>query len=191
MKRIAVYCGSAPGSEPRFMLLARAFGEALAAAGLGLVFGGGQIGLMGAVADGVLDRGGDVIGVIPHFLQAKEILRPDPRVDLRVVASMHERKALYATLADGFVALPGGYGTLEELFEIVASVQLGLVNAPVVLLNDGGFYDALLAHIDGAVAAGFVRTPNRAIVSAERTVAATIARITGRSTGPVRGVRKV
>jgi uncharacterized protein (TIGR00730 family) len=179
MKRIAVYCGSSTGNDLRFMTLARSFGNALAAANLGLVYGGGQFGLMGALADGALSSGGEAIGIIPDFLQAKEIARPDPRVDLRVVSSMVERKALYETLADGFVALPGGYGTLDELFEVVVRAQLGLVRGPIVLLNDGGYYDGLLAHIDGAVACGFIAAQNQTIIRAEHTVEATIALFTG------------
>lgn len=177
MKRVAVYCGSSPGFDPRYVAVARAFGEALAAAELGLVYGGGRVGLMGAVADGVLAAGGAVTGVIPHFLEAKEIAHRDPRVDLRVVGSMHERKALIAELAGAFVALPGGYGTFEEFFEIVTWVQLGLVRAPIVLLNDGGYYDALIALVDGAQRAGFIGEGNRSIVGAEPTVEAVIARV--------------
>jgi len=159
------------------MHLALSFGRALAEAGLGLIYGGGQVGLMGALAEGALGAGGEVIGIIPDFLQSKEIVSRDPRVDLRIVESMHARKALATSLADGFIALPGGYGTYEELFETVALVKLGLVHGPVILLNDGGFFDSLLAFIDLAVAAGFVSKRERVILGAEPTIADTISRL--------------
>jgi uncharacterized protein (TIGR00730 family) len=178
MNYIAVYCGSSPGTDPQFMPLARAFGDALAGAGLGLVYGGGQVGLMGAVADGVLARAGSVIGVIPQFLETKEIAHPDPRVDLRVVHSMHERKALISATASAFVALPGGYGTFEEFFETVTWVQLGLVRKPVILLNAGGYYDPLVALVDAGVSGGFISPANRDLFAVERTVAGTMARLT-------------
>ncbi|MBC5810147.1 MAG: TIGR00730 family Rossman fold protein [Candidatus Eremiobacteraeota bacterium] len=176
MKFVAVYCGSSPGNDPRYVPLARAFGEALGGAGLGLIYGGGQIGLMGALAEGVFVAGGTVVGVIPDFLLAKEAARADSRVDLRIVGSMHERKAVYYSLAGAFVALPGGIGTFEEIFEVLAWTKLGLVNAPIVLLDDGGFFDPLLALLDGAVAAGFLSPANRALAFAERTIEGTIAR---------------
>jgi hypothetical protein len=164
MERVCVYCGSSPGDQPRYAEQARAFGRALAEAGIGLVYGGGNVGLMGAVAEGAIDAGGEVIGIIPQFLEAREVAYRDPRVDLRVVGSMHERKAQMAELADAFVALPGGFGTFEEFFEIVTWVQLGLVRAPCILLNLDGYYDALVALIDGAAGAAFINQRNRAIV---------------------------
>jgi uncharacterized protein (TIGR00730 family) len=175
--RIAVFCGSSPGTNTRYMFLARKFGRALAEAGFGLVYGGGQVGLMGAVAGGALDCGGEVIGIIPDFLQSKEIVSRDPRIDLRIVSSMHARKALASSLAHGFVALPGGYGTFEELFEIVAWVKLGLVHGPVILLNDGGFYDRLLGFVDFAATEGFVSRRERDILIAEPTFEGTITRL--------------
>lgn len=162
--RVCVYCGSSAGDDPRYAAVARAFGEALAQAGIGLVYGGGNVGLMGAVADGAIAGGGEVIGIIPQFLEAREVAHRDPRVQLRVVGSMHERKAQMAELADAFVALPGGFGTFEEFFEIVTWVQLGLVQAPCILLNLGGYYDALVSLIDGATSASFINARNRAIV---------------------------
>lgn len=176
-RRVAVFCGSSPGTGARHMHLARNFGRALAEARFGLVYGGGQVGLMGAVAEGALDAGGEVIGIIPDFLQSKEIVSRDPRVDLRIVSSMHARKALASSLADGFVALPGGYGTFEELFETLAWVKLGLVHGPVILMNDGGFYDGLLAFVDLAVAEGFVNRRERDILMVELTPEETIARL--------------
>jgi uncharacterized protein (TIGR00730 family) len=176
MHRVAVYCGSSCGHDARFIVLASAFGSALAAAGFGLVYGGGQVGLMGAVARGALATGGEVIGVIPRFLEAKELVSsPDPRVQLRVVGSMHERKALYYELAHAFVALPGGFGTLEEIFETLAWAHLGLVRGPIILLNDGGYYDDVLALLDRAVVAGFASARSRALISAETTVSRAVA----------------
>ncbi len=160
--RVCVYCGSSEGDDPRFAATARAFGAALARAGIGVVFGGGRVGLMGAVADGALEAGGEVIGVIPRFLEEREVAHSG--VDLRVVESMHERKQLMSELSDAFVALPGGFGTLEEFFEIVTWVQLGLIDARCILANIDGFYDHFLALIDGAAAKGFITPRNRGIV---------------------------
>ncbi|MEA2786491.1 MAG: hypothetical protein QOF71_2595 [Candidatus Eremiobacteraeota bacterium] len=160
--RVCVYCGSSAGDDPRFAAVARAFGAALARAGIGVVYGGGRVGLMGAVADAALEAGGDVIGVIPRFLEEREVAHDG--VDLRVVESMHERKQLMSELSDAFVALPGGFGTFEEFFEIVTWVQLRLIDAPCIIANVDGYYDPLVALIDGAVANGFISTTNRAIV---------------------------
>ncbi len=160
--RVCVYCGSSPGNDPRFAAGARAFGEALARRGIGIVYGGGRVGLMGVVADAALAAGGEVIGVIPRFLEEREVAHTG--VDLRVVASMHERKAMMAELSDAFVALPGGFGTLEEFFEITTWVQLGLVGAPCILVNLDGYYDGIVAAIDRAHASGFVSARNRALV---------------------------
>ena len=181
--RVCVYCGSSPGEDPRFVAEATAFGAALAHAGIGLVYGGGRVGLMGAVADGALATGGEVVGIIPRFLQEREIAHPDPRVDLRVVDSMHERKALMAELSDAFVALPGGFGTFEEFFEIVTWVQLGLADAPCILANVGGFYDGALAQIDGAHRAGFISRGNRAIVEVSATLSEVVEHLAARATG--------
>jgi uncharacterized protein (TIGR00730 family) len=160
--RVCVYCGSSAGDDPRFAATARAFGAALARAGIGVVFGGGRVGLMGAVADAALAAGGEVIGVIPRFLEEREVAHSG--VDLRVVESMHERKQLMSELSDAFVALPGGFGTFEEFFEIVTWVQLSLIDAPCILANVDGFYDSFLALIDGAAAKGFITPRNRTIV---------------------------
>jgi uncharacterized protein (TIGR00730 family) len=160
--RVCVYCGSNAGDDPRFAATARAFGAALARAGIGVVFGGGRVGLMGAVADAALAAGGEVIGVIPRFLEEREVAHSG--VDLRVVESMHERKQLMSELSDAFVALPGGFGTFEEFFEIVTWVQLALIDAPCILANIDGFYDSFLELIDGAAAKGFITPRNRSIV---------------------------
>ncbi len=156
--RVCVYCGSSVGGDPKFVATARALGAALAAAGIGVVYGGGRVGLMGALADAALEAGAEVIGVIPRFLEDREIAHSG--VELRVVESMHERKQLMAELSDAFVALPGGFGTFEEFFEIVTWVQLGLVRARCILLNLDGYYDPLLALIDGAVDQRFISSTN-------------------------------
>lgn len=174
--RVCVYCGSSPGRDPQFAATAREFGTALAQARIGVVYGGGRVGLMGVLADAALAAGGEVIGVIPRFLEAREIAHA--AVDLRVVDSMHERKQLMAELSDAFVALPGGFGTFEEFFEIVTWVQLGLVSARCILLNVDGYYDALIALIDRAVEHGFVTPANRAIVRACPTIDDVIAQLT-------------
>jgi uncharacterized protein (TIGR00730 family) len=163
------------GNDSRYAATARAFGAALARAAIGVVYGGGRVGLMGALADAALAEGGEVIGIIPRFLEEREIAHSG--VDLRVVESMHERKQLMADLSDAFVALPGGFGTLEEFFEIVTWVQLRLVDAPCVLANVDGFFDALLALIDGANAKGFISDHNRAIVESYATLDEVVARL--------------
>lgn len=157
MRRVCVFCGSSPGRDPAFERAAEATGAAIAAAGLGLVYGGGNVGLMGAVARAALAGGAEVIGVIPEALMAREIGAGELDVtELKVVGSMHERKALMNDLSDAFAALPGGLGTLEELFEVLTWAQLGLHDKPVGLLQVGGFFDPLLALLDHAAAAGFI-----------------------------------
>jgi hypothetical protein len=160
MQRICVFCGSSPGFDPRFMAAAAAFGEALAARSIGLVYGGASVGLMGAVADAVMANSGDVIGVIPQALVDKEVAHHGLK-DLRVVGSMHERKALMASLSDGFVALPGGIGTVEELFEVWTWAQLGDIAKPCALYNVAGFYDGLTAFLDSVVDKGFMKQLHR------------------------------
>jgi uncharacterized protein (TIGR00730 family) len=179
--RVCVYCGSSPGDGPRFVEAARAFGAMLAREGMGVVYGGGRVGLMGALADAALAEGGEVIGVIPQFLEEREVAHRG--VDLRVVGSMHERKALMAELSHAFVALPGGFGTLEEFFEIVTWVQLGLTHAPCMLANVDGFYDPLVAAIDGARASGFINARNRTIVETYATLEQVVERLSARAPG--------
>jgi len=165
-KRLCVFCGSSHGANPAYAEAAKTAGNELARRGIGLVYGGGNIGLMGVIADAVLAAGGHVIGVIPEALMAKEVgHRGLP--DLRVVKTMHERKALMAELSDGFVALPGGIGTFEEFFEIVTWAQLGLHSKPCALLNVNGFYDPLLHLMDHAIAERFVKPKQRDLVLAE------------------------
>lgn len=175
MKRVCVYCGSAAGDDPRFAAAAHELGGALARAGIGVVYGGGRVGLMGTVADAALAAGGEVIGVIPRFLEEREVAHRE--VDLRIVDSMHERKTLMAELSAAFVALPGGFGTFEEFFEIVTWVQLGLIEAPCVLVNVDGYFDPLLALVDRARDQGFVTAQTRAIVESFPAVAAAVARL--------------
>lgn len=156
MSRVCVFCGSSAGGRPEYAGAARALALALADRGLGLVYGGGSVGLMGALADAALARGVDVIGVIPRPLASREFAHAGVP-DLRVVDSMHERKALMASLVDAFVALPGGLGTFEETLEILTWAQLGIHRKPVGLLNVVGYYDGLLRMLWHAVREGFMR----------------------------------
>jgi uncharacterized protein (TIGR00730 family) len=163
IRRLCVFCGSSAGREPGHRQLAEALARALAERGIGIVYGGARVGLMGALADAALAAGGEVIGVIPRTLIEREIGHTG-LTELRIVESMHERKALMAELADGFVALPGGVGTLEELFEIWTWAQLGLHAKPCALLDTDGFYSPLIAFLDHQVDAGFVQAPQRAML---------------------------
>jgi uncharacterized protein (TIGR00730 family) len=163
LHRICVFCGSSVGANPVYATAARELGRTLAERGLGVVFGGGKVGLMGVVADAALAAGGEVIGVIPDALVAREIAHAG-LTKLHVVRSMHERKTLMADLASAFIALPGGYGTFEEFFEAVTWTQLGIHQKPCGLLNVAGYYDLLLALLARAVADGFVRKENRSLV---------------------------
>lgn len=166
MRRVCVFCGSSPGADPGYAALARRTGALLAGRGLTLVYGGGGIGLMGALADAALAAGGHVIGVIPEALATREVAHAG-LPDLRVVPSMHARKALMAELADAFMALPGGLGTFEELFEILTWAQLGLHAKPCGVVNAYGYYDPLVALLDRAEVAGFIRPEHRALVLVE------------------------
>jgi uncharacterized protein (TIGR00730 family) len=163
MKRVCVFCGSSVGARSIYRDAAVAMGTVLAAKKIGLVYGGGNVGLMGVVADAVLAGGGDVIGVIPQSLADREVAHLGV-TDLRVVDSMHTRKAMMADLADAFVAMPGGVGTFEEFFEAVTWTQLGVHRKPCGLLNAGGFYTPLEAFIDQAVTEGFIKSVHRSIV---------------------------
>lgn len=166
IERVCVFCGSNPGARPVYAEAARALGRTLAERGMGLVYGGARVGLMGAVADTVLAAGGEAIGVIPHALVAREVAHTG-LTELHVVNSMHERKALMADLAGAFIALPGGYGTLDELCEILTWSQLGLHPKPVGLLNVEGYFDPLLALFDRAVEEGFLPAPHRGLALAD------------------------
>ncbi len=163
MKRICVFTGSSPGARAEYADAARALGRELARRDLTLVFGGSKVGLMGEVADSVLGAGGHVIGVIPQVLVEKEVAHGELD-ELRVVDSMHERKAMMADLADGFVALPGGLGTLEETFEVLTWAQLGMHDKPCGLLNVRGYYDGLIRFLDYSVAERFVKQTHRSML---------------------------
>lgn len=155
IKKICVYCGSSPGKNPAYLQAAESLAKHMCKRGIGLVYGGAAIGVMGAVANAVLDSGGEVIGVIPSSLAVKEVAHSG-LTELHVVASMHERKAMMAELSDGFIALPGGWGTLEEIFEILTWAQLGFHHKPCGLLNVGSYYDGLIAFLDNAFEQQFV-----------------------------------
>ena len=166
IRRLAVFCGSNAGARPDYVNGARALGRLLSERGIGVVYGGSSVGLMAALAEAVLDELGEIIGVIPKMLVEREVAHRN-LTDLRVVGSMHERKALMAELSDGFVALPGGIGTLEEFFEIWTWAQLGVHQKPCGLLNIAGYFDPLLAFLDRAVEEKFVREVHRSMVVVE------------------------
>jgi len=176
IRRLAVYCGSASPEDPRYAALAREVGETLARRGIGVVYGGGRLGLMGAMASGALDAGGEVIGVIPEAMIEREIANRDC-TELRVVRDMHERKAAFTDLSDGFVTLPGGVGTMDELWEAVSWAQLGYHAKPVGLLNAFGFFEQLLAFNRHMAATGFIRPAHRGIILAESDLPALLARM--------------
>ena len=178
MKRIAVYCGSNKGIRPEYAAAAQELGTLLACEKIELVYGGGMVGLMGVVADAVLKHGGHVIGVIPEKLVIKEVVH-EKLPDLRVVKTMHERKALMAELADGFIALPGGYGTFEEFFEVLAWSQLGWHRKPFGLLDIAGFYRPLIKFLDHTCDEGFIRPQHRALVLVEAGVEKMLRRMQG------------
>ena len=159
-KSIAVFCASASGARPEYRAAAEELGRALASRGLGLIYGGARVGLMGAVADAALAAGGHVVGVIPHVLVDKEVAHQGI-TELHVTSTMHTRKALMAEKADAFLILPGGYGTLEEMLEAVTWAQLGLHAKPVILINTANFWDTFLTFLDSTVHAGFLQPKNR------------------------------
>ncbi len=175
IRRLAIFCGSNPGARPDYLEAARLLGKLLSERGIGIVYGGSNVGLMAALADTMLDELGDIIGVIPRMLVQREVANT-ALSDLRIVESMHERKALMAELADGFVALPGGIGTLEEFFEIWTWGQLGMHDKPCGLLNVAGYFDPLLEFLDRAVSEKFVRDVHRAKVIVESDPARLLAR---------------
>ncbi|WFP49661.1 TIGR00730 family Rossman fold protein [Methylomonas sp. EFPC3] len=178
IRSICVYCGSSPGRSEIYAAGARRLAEALVERDLRLVYGGAGIGVMGVVADRVLELGGRVVGVIPQALATKEVAHPD-LTELHVTASMHERKMRMAELADGFIALPGGIGTLEELFEIWTWAQLGFHDKPCGVLNIGGYYDTLIRFLDHVTAEQFVTPQQRAMLMVESEPAALLDRYAG------------
>ncbi|MEY4270911.1 MAG: hypothetical protein RLZZ58_2127 [Pseudomonadota bacterium] len=163
MKRIAVYCGSATPADPVYIDSARHVGARLAARGIGLVYGGGRLGLMGAVADAVLAGGGEVIGVIPEALVGSEVAHKGC-TELHIVSGMHERKRMFTDLCDGFVTIPGGVGTMDELWEAISWAQLGYHRKPVGVLNVAGFFDALIAFNAHMIDVGFIRPQHAGIM---------------------------
>ena len=160
MKRVTVFCGSSFGTDDIYKIQATLLGKTLAEQNIGLVYGGANVGLMGAVADGVLDKNGEVIGVLPNFLKSKEIAH-DHLTELILVETMHERKTKMNDLCDGVIALPGGFGTLEEFFEMLTWAQLGLHKKPIAILNIDGFYDSLITFIQTTVDKGFLKEINQ------------------------------
>lgn len=176
MKRLAIYCGSATPADPRYIELAREIGQTLAQRGIGVVYGGGRLGLMGAVASGALENGGEVIGVIPEALAGSEVANTDC-TELHVVTGMHERKKAFTDLSDGFVTIPGGVGTMDELWEAVSWAQLGYHAKPVGLLNAFGFFDHLIAFNRHMAQVGFIRPAHQNIVIAEEALPALLSRM--------------
>jgi uncharacterized protein (TIGR00730 family) len=163
-RRVCVFCGASPGNSPKYAKVARELGEALVSADLGLVFGAGGVGIMGAVSDAVLAAGGEAIGVIPQSLRDREYGRDDLS-DLHIVSTMHERKALMHELSAGFVVLPGGLGTFEEFFEVLTWAQLGLHRKPIVVLDIDGYYQPLVELLDHAESSGFMTSADRELVT--------------------------
>jgi len=168
LRRVAVYCGSADGNNPLFLAEASALGAAIAAAGLGMVYGGARVGLMGAVADAAMAGSAEVIGVLPSVLAGSELAHPG-LTRLEIVETMHQRKARMVALADGFLILPGGYGTLDELMEILTWAQLKMHAKPCVLINTAGYWNGLLEFLDTAVAAGLLKQRNRDLLKVAET----------------------
>lgn len=176
MKRLAVYCGSASPADGRYLALAQEVGETLAGRGIGVVYGGGKLGLMGALAQGALGAGGNVIGVIPEAMIAAEVVNRACS-ELRIVQTMHQRKQAFTDLADGFLTLPGGVGTMDELWEAVSWAQLGYHSKPVGLLNAFGFYDGLLEFNRHMAEVGFMRPAHEGIIIAETGLAALLGKM--------------
>jgi uncharacterized protein (TIGR00730 family) len=175
IRRLAIFCGSNPGARPEYVEATRSLGTLLCERGIGVVYGGSSVGLMAALANTMLENQGDIIGVIPRMLVEREVAN-NALSDLRIVESMHERKAVMAELADGFMALPGGIGTLEEFFEIWTWAQLGMHDKPCGLLNVAGYFDGLLEFLDRAVTEKFVRDVHRGMVVVESDPADLLAR---------------
>ena len=176
LKRIAVYCGSATPEDARYMECAREVGTALAERGIGVVYGGGRLGLMGAVASGALDASGEVIGVIPEALANSEVANHDC-TELHTVSGMHERKKMFTDLSDGFITIPGGVGTMDELWEAMSWAQLGYHSKPVGLLNVFGFYNDLIAFNKKMAEVGFVRPAHQEILISAETISGLLAKM--------------
>ena len=169
MKRLAVYCGSATPEDPIYIETARMVGRSLAERGIGVVYGGGRLGLMGAVADAALEAGGEVIGIIPEALVGAEVAH-EGCTEVRVVSCMHERKARFTDLSDGFITIPGGVGTMDELWEAISWSQLGYHQKPVGVLNAAGFYDQLIGFNQHMIDVGFIRPQHAGIMLVDDTL---------------------
>ncbi len=169
MKNIVVFCGSSSGNDPEFQILAKQLGKAIVSKEARLIYGGAKVGLMGYIADEVLAKGSEVIGILPRFLSIKEVAH-ESLTQLIIVENMHERKTKMFELGDAFIALPGGFGTLEELFEVITWAQLGLHQKPVGVLNVNGFYDPLIAQLDHMVSKGLLKQGNRDLIMIDGTV---------------------
>ncbi|MCP3920651.1 MAG: TIGR00730 family Rossman fold protein [bacterium] len=169
MKRLCIYCGSNPGKRPEYIETAQTLGQTLAQRGVGVVYGGAKVGTMGAIADAALAAGGEVIGVIPHGLVALEVAHTG-LTELHRVETLHERKAKMLELCDGLICLPGGHGTLDEMFEAITWLQLGIHSKPIGLLNVAGFYDSLVGHLDHCAGEGFIRPEHRSMLLVDPTI---------------------
>jgi uncharacterized protein (TIGR00730 family) len=176
IESVCVFCGSSEGVRRAYTEQGRALGRAMADRGIGLVYGGGSIGVMGAVAGGVIERGGDLVGVIPYALATRE--RMQPNIEMRIVNTMHERKALMTEMADAFIILPGGFGTFDEMFEIITWAQLGIHRKPIGLLDVEGYFDPLLAMIDHSIDEGFVSPRFRELILISSEIDELLARLT-------------
>jgi uncharacterized protein (TIGR00730 family) len=185
MKRITVFCGAREGTESVYIEQAAALGKTLAKQNIGLVYGGADLGLMGAVANGALSEKGEVIGVIPEFLQTREIGHKN-LTELIIVKSMHERKTKMNDLGDGIIALPGGFGTIEELFETLTWVQLGLQNKPIGVLNIGGYYNSLIAFIQTMVNSEFLREIDEKLLIVRDNIDDLLSEMKNYSTPPIK-----
>ncbi len=176
MKSIVVFCGSSSGIDPEFLVSAKQLGTTIAARKARLIYGGAKVGLMGCIADAVLEKGGEVIGILPRFLSIKEVAH-EGLTQLIIVENMHERKTKMFELGDAFIAMAGGFGTLEELFEVVTWAQLGLHQKPIGVLNVNGFYDPLMAQLDQMVSKGLLKQSNRNLVMIDGTVDGLLAKM--------------
>ncbi|HQV39210.1 MAG: TIGR00730 family Rossman fold protein [Flavobacteriales bacterium] len=176
MKSIVVFCGSSAGHDPEFLVSAKALGATIASRGARLIYGGAKVGLMGCIADAALAQGSEVIGILPRFLSIKEVAH-EGLTQLLIVENMHERKTKMFELGDAFIAMPGGFGTLEELFEVVTWAQLGLHQKPIGVLNVNGFYDPLMAQLDHMVSKGLLKQRNRDLIMIDSAVDGLLAKM--------------
>jgi len=186
MQSICIYCGSSKGNNPMYAKVARETGAFFASKGIKIIYGAGNVGLMGEVADGALEAGGEVIGVIPEFLKKWEVCHTG-LTDLHVFETMHQRKSFMAEISDGFLALPGGFGTLDELFEIMTWKQLNLHQKPIGVLNVNGYFDNALRQIDTMVEEGFLKSENRDFLKIDTSIERLLEKMKGHSDIPSAG----